>query len=303
MVIGMAATANTPPSSASGRSVCFQCWSCGRCCDAPPRLSLPELYRHADHFVGALAVVRLAAGADAQRWALFDRVAFRAPLAGGTHIAILPQGYGYDGAGRCPALDAAGRCSLHQAGKPAQCAALPLDPLLPDAAQGQVLAELLAQPMWRLAGCIRPGPASTPVLFEDGWIAAAEASAALRVRRDAMAADKAEWGHQVFRMLSADWPATAAALARLPAGGFLALPLTPAVAVLAGQSNDSRQRAIALLHAQIRVITADVAQALVRRDQTERPMTRRLRAWAAEYAGLAQQLERAAPRNHESALS
>ncbi|SAL87296.1 flagellin N-methylase [Caballeronia arvi] len=45
----------------------------------------------------------------------------------------------YPSAGRCPALADDGLCSLHSTGKPDQCAAVPLDPLVPDHLQHAVL--------------------------------------------------------------------------------------------------------------------------------------------------------------------
>jgi hypothetical protein len=37
----------------------FRCSACGKCCNSPPEMSVPELFHHQHRFVGCLAVRRL----------------------------------------------------------------------------------------------------------------------------------------------------------------------------------------------------------------------------------------------------
>jgi hypothetical protein len=271
----------------------FACNACGKCCNSPPRLSLAELFRYQDIFVGCLAVVPLAAGGDPARAALFDRIAFRAVLPGAaSHVAIMAQGYAYESQARCPALRDDGVCALHGSGKPAQCIAVPLDPLVPDAWQDRVMAERLGDQVWRQAGCLKAGDSATHrPLLGGGAVRDAAFAGALAARRTAMADDKALWGGAVFAALEADWRASSVALARVGPGGFLALPVSAAIHAIAPHARD---RCAAFLAAQIALIETELDGALRRRNAIDRPVTHRLRAWLTEYRGILADL-RAAP--------
>ncbi|WP_408249296.1 hypothetical protein [Paraburkholderia xenovorans] len=37
----------------------FACTACGKCCNSPPAMSLPELFRQRDRFIGCLAIGRV----------------------------------------------------------------------------------------------------------------------------------------------------------------------------------------------------------------------------------------------------
>ena len=266
----------------------FACIACGRCCNSPPRVSLAELFRHQHVFIGSLAVVPLSAGGDAARSALWDRIAFRVPqaLAGGgiSHVAVMPQGYDYDSQARCPALQQDGACALHATGKPAQCAAVPLDPLAPDVAQDTVLAERMGEPAWREAGCLAPIDHGThKTLTRAGAVVDAAFAGALAGRRAGMMEDRDLWGQAVFETLTTDWGALRAALGRVGAGGFLALPVSAAVASIAARAPAARPRCAAFLQAQMAAIEVAIDAALRRRLAADKPTTQRLRAWLNEY--------------------
>ena len=281
----------------------FHCTACGKCCNSPPRLTLPELLHHQDVFIGCLAISRLAAGADAQRAALLDTLAFRAPGPGGaTHIAIVPQGYGYDSAQSCPALAGAGLCALHEHRKPMQCGVVPLDPLAPDPQQGLVLSERLQDGAWLEAGCIGHAAAGARApLIASMQVVDPVFASALQAQRGAMAADLRMWGRGVFDLLRADGTAIDSALSRVPLGGFVALPMVPALLVLAGISEILRQACITFLKAQVHLIDVSVRQSVLRRQRDDRPMTERLRAWAVSYRGLhAMLIEAPLPERPES---
>ena len=261
----------------------FQCTACGACCNSPPLLSLPELFRFQRIFVGCLAVRRLNAGSETARHALLDRLAFRVTgLAGTTHVAITPQGYGFESDAHCPALQTDGRCALHMEGKPAQCLAVPLDPLVPNQSQGSVLRERLGDAAFHRAGCLSEAEAPASGLTLGANVVDEDFSGALTKRRAGLAADARVWGSDVFAMLGRD----PAALLAIPRGGFMALSMAPALMAVAGISPACRGRCESFLHAQLALIEEAVLGARVRRRAEDRPVTRRLLAWAETYRDL-----------------
>ena len=262
--------------------IAFGCTACGRCCNSPPRLSLPELFGFQHVFIGCLAVARLSAGGHADRMALLDRLAVRAPGPGGaTHIAIMPQGYGYDADPHCPALAQDGGCSLHSAGKPLQCRAVPLDPLSPDALQGLVLRERMADAAFANAGCLATGAdAARALLTQDCKIVDPDFAGSITARRDAIANDTAIWGRSVAAALLRQ------GLPNLPPGGYIALPVTSALLMVAGISNACRERCLGYIDAQLPLLGFATERARTLRRPLDRPTTKRLESWAVEYRGL-----------------
>jgi hypothetical protein len=242
------------------------------------------MFRYQDVFIGSLALIRLAAAGDPERAAVLDAVAFRVVGPGGaTHLAILPQGYDYPGASRCPALERDGLCSLHARGKPAQCRAVPLDPLATHARQQNVLAERMADSVWREVGCIATLPsAHHKKLLEGARVADPDYVSAIGEWRSAAAMDLRIWGKAVLAQLGTDWPATDAALARA-GGGYAAIAVVPAVMALAAVSDAVRQRCVLYLRAQIGLIEQAIDHALLRRQVADRPTTQMLRAWIDSY--------------------
>jgi Fe-S-cluster containining protein len=122
----------------------FLCNACGKCCNTPPAMSVPELFRHRDRFIGSLAVGRvrrLAAGsrigaggtgqtgdrvldedgADALA-ALRDSVFHRSEDG---WVTLITQAFDYASVGRCPALGSDNTCAVHGQDKPLMCRVKP----------------------------------------------------------------------------------------------------------------------------------------------------------------------------------
>lgn len=233
------------------------------------------MFRFRDVFIGCLVVTTLRGGADARHATLLDGVAIRAagPF-GATHVAITPQGYGYEADGACPARSADGACSLHDVGKPGQCSAVPLDPLAPDGWQERILRERMGDAVFRDAGCLADGGGAP--LARDDRVADAGYAAALDRRRRALSDDTLFWGRAVFAALRHGMPAP-------KPGDFVALPMVPALLVVAGFSERCRLLCLEFLEAQLLLIAQAVKRARMLRRAGDRPVTARLLAWAEAY--------------------
>lgn len=228
----------------------FSCSACGRCCNSPPLLSLAELLRFENVFVGALTLGR------------------GAPLALQGHEApSLPA---------CPALQPDGLCSLQVQGKPAMCASVPLDPRRPDGAQELVLRRRLpGGPEDFGAQCLAEGTALPPLLV-DGQIVDAAHRHAVKASRAALAEEGPLWREPLQARL-------APLLGAAPAGGFLSLPLTPLLELLAERGASERARQLA--SAQRSLLARRTEAALLRKRPEDRASTAQFRRWHDAYDG------------------
>lgn len=228
----------------------FSCSACGRCCNSPPLLSLAELLRFEDVFVGSLTLSR------------------------GAPLAL--QGHEAPSLSACPALQSDGLCSLHAQGKPAMCAAVPLDPRRPDAEQPIVLRRRLpGGPEDFGAQCLAEGDALPPLLV-GGEIVDVDHRRALLASRAALAEEDPLWREPLQARL-------APLLGAVPAGGFLSLPLTPLLELMSEQGTGERARRLAA--AQQRLLAQRIDAALQRRRPEDRPSTAQFRRWHEAYGG------------------
>ncbi|MFM0591399.1 hypothetical protein [Paraburkholderia dilworthii] len=276
----------------------FACSACGKCCNSPPAMTLPELFRHRDLFIGCLAIgrvprrragERLRAGQHESVLDETDAAAF-ASLAdtllhgAGDTFSIVTQGYDYPSLARCPALEDDGRCGIHLKGKPVTCEVVPLDPLVPDTLQHLVLAGRNQSALYLGTDCIQEGPrADATLLVAEGRIEDANAQHALARRRHALEQEKAMWGRAVFESLRNDLFESPAALARIPSGGFLTISIVPALLAVAGASVRCREWCLDYIDSQLALIDRRVAQALLRRRLDDRPVTQELRGFASAF--------------------
>ena len=275
----------------------FHCSACGTCCNSPPQMSVPELFRHQYLFVGSLAIRRIkrlqswerlgGATADAEDCAAFSELAERLlhgaeqPRHARYDFLLAAQGFDYPSLHRCPALGDNRQCSIHHAHKPATCSVVPLEALVPDRLQHLVLAG-------RGFAGEHPGTACIVAGERDGFtvatrqlaVADARMHRALALRRADLAADKNWWGNTVFRMLQQDLFGDPVAVNRIPFDGFLTLSLAPVLMVLADVSDRCRWRCIEYLEAQIGLIEENIREALARKVPADRPITGQLRAFA-----------------------
>ncbi|MDH6152183.1 MULTISPECIES: hypothetical protein [Paraburkholderia] len=134
-------------------------------------MTLAELFRHRNRFIGCLAIGRVARRRSGERLrvgrheavldeadcaefeALADTLLYRA----GDTFSIVAQGFDYPSLARCPALADDGRCAIHLQGKPLTCEVVPLDPLVPDSLQHLVLAERGDSAVYVGSACIQEG--------------------------------------------------------------------------------------------------------------------------------------------------
>ncbi|WP_233852745.1 hypothetical protein [Paraburkholderia sp. HD33-4] len=278
-------------------------------------MTLAELFRHPDRFIGCIAIGRVArrrAGerlrvgrheavldeADcAQFEALADTLLYRA----GDTFSIVSQGFDYASLARCPALADDGRCAIHLQGKPLTCEVVPLDPLVPDSLQHLVLAQRADSAVYVGSACIQQGKRDdAPLLIDEGRIADRHAQDALARRRRALEQERAIWTQAVFDALRADLFDSPAALARIPAGGFLTISLVPALLSVAAASARCRELCIDYIDSQLALIERSIAQALTRRRLDDRPATQQLRGFATAYQQAKARLVEAAAVEHIS---
>ncbi|WP_429573158.1 hypothetical protein [Paraburkholderia sp. UCT70] len=212
--------------------------------------------------------------------ALADTLLYRA----GDTFSIVAQGFDYPSLARCPALADDGRCAIHLQGKPLTCEVVPLDPLLPNSLQHLVLAERGDSAVYVGSACIQEGKRDdAALLVDEGRLADPHAEDALARRRRALEQERAIWTQAVFDALRADLFDSPAALARIPAGGFLTISLVPALLCVAAVSSRCRELCIDYIDSQLALIERSIAQALTRRRLDDRPVTQQLRGFANAY--------------------
>jgi hypothetical protein len=264
-------------------------------------MSLAELLRHRERFIGCLAIgrqpvrragERMRAGAvermldaaDAQACDALSQTLFhRSAAFGNDWIALTLQGYDYPSLARCPALADNGRCTLHETGKPAMCEAVPLDPLLPDRLQTLVLEGRRESAQWLGADCIRTTAAAGHAvpLVREGDVAQPEALARFR---GALAFERGIWRDAVFASLHEAAADLRGALARLGPGGHLTVSIAPVLMATARVSARCRELCVDYVDSQLALIERSVEAALARRRLDDRAVTQELRGFAQAYA-------------------
>lgn len=278
----------------------FHCNACGKCCNSPPAMSIPELFRHRRRFIGSLAVGqarRLAAGSrigdgagsrvldadDAQALAALQDALLHPSAASGRVLTLVTQAVDYPSLARCPALAQDGGCTLHGEDKPRMCSVVPLDPLLPDRLQDSVLRNRRAAAAWTGTSCIQPG-AQAPYrpLVRQQRVVDPGFGRDLQERRSDMAGDKTRWGRAVATMLEKELRQGGAPALRDEAA--LLLPLVPVLAVLAAEGEAMRAECIDYIDCQQSLIEAAIGRALARRQSADRATTAQLRGFAQAYA-------------------
>jgi Fe-S-cluster containining protein len=279
----------------------FLCNACGKCCNTPPAMSVPELFRHRDRFIGSLAVGRvrrLAAGSriaaegtgqagdrvldegDADALAFLQDSVFHRSEDG--WVTLVTQAFDYPSIGRCPALGSDGSCAVHGQDKPLMCRVVPLDPCLPDRLQDSVLRQRRNAAGFMGATCIEPGaPPPYRPLVRHGRVAEPAFDMDLRRRRADLIHEKERWGRAVFGMLEKELNRGAAP--GIGTGAYLVLPLVPVLAVLAAESDGMRAECAGYIDAQLVLIETAVRRALERKRAQDRAVTAQLRIFAQAY--------------------
>ncbi len=299
----MSREATTEPPVA--RTWSFRCSACGKCCNSAPQMSVPELFHHQRRFVGSLAIRRVprlrpgtrlggnagatASDRDCDAYSdLADAVLHRLPGEPRVHDVLLAtQGFSPSPSDPCPALGSDMRCTIHDDRKPATCAVVPLEALVPDRLQHVVLAERTREAAYLGADCVARGArpdfsrmTDRLAVVDDG------ARASLARRRRDLADEKRWWGESVFQMLKDDLFADATALARVPESGFLVMAMAPVLMVLATVSSRCRQRCLEYVDAQTVLIESSIRVAVARRRLDGRAEIEQLGAFARTHRAL-----------------
>lgn len=248
-------------------TVSFACSACGKCCNSPPLMTVPELLHHEDLFVGTLGVRRHTGGR-------FD---------------LVTQGLDFPSAGACPARRDDGLCGLHGPHKPAMCRTVPLDPYRAEAQQHVVLLHRNTGAGYIGAECIVPGRHDhLAVLVDDGAVVDPAYRAQWTTHRRLLDDEQQLWGTAVSGMLRRQLPPPP----RGAADGLVTLPLVPVLAVLAAWSDRCRERCLRYVLRQRALLERQIDTALARKREQDRPVTAEYRTYLAAYQRLADALTR-----------
>lgn len=198
-------------------------------------MSLPELFRHRDRFIGCIAIGRvprkrlgekLRVGKyetvlDETGVAAFDAIADTLLHRAGDTFSLTTQGYDYPSLARCPALEEDGRCAIHFDGKPLTCEVVPLDPLVPDALQHLVLAGRNQSAAYLGTDCIQEGDrADGKLMVAEGRIEDEAARDALARRRESLATESKVWGRPYSKRCAKSYSSRPPRWRAFPRAGF-----------------------------------------------------------------------------------
>jgi hypothetical protein len=231
-----------------------------------------ELFRFRDVFIGCIAIerVRYHAAPPPHAFAVDDANA----------ITVTTLAFDYASTARCPALLDDGLCSLHARGKPDQCIAVPLDPLVTDDLQHAVLAQRSHGAGWIGEQCIKPGEHEGALLLRGIEIIDADARTAMQRRRQALQIEREIWGTAVFEGLLRECPSPRHALSMLPEQGYRTIAIVPALLQIGCLSRKLAESCITYIDGQTTLIERSVARAIERRRLDDRPTTQTMRNFA-----------------------
>ena len=289
-------------------TVSFKCTVCGKCCNTAPLMSVPELFRHENLFVGCLAIRRISrrktgeilaiqaaqhtvSAADVQ---LLTEMAADQLFNPGTlnsggdyDFSIMTQAMDYESLQKCPALGADYHCAIQNAGKPAVCTMVPFDSLYPDSLQNIVLMSRdFAE------SCIVQGLRDDyPVVVRDGQVADRQYRQALKHRRDDLGMEKLCWGDAVFEMLRNEGFCHPAAAVKIPLDhGLVSLSIIPVLLAIAGLSEKCAARCLQYADSQIKLIDSKINQAISRKSAADKQTTQEFRVFRETYLKFRPQL-------------
>lgn len=271
-----------------------RCNACGACCDSAPQMTVDELYLHRNRFIGCLAIQRIprvSAGlslqdkrvceADDEREGdeLAARIFHRHAKSRSHEIFLFTRGFSYSSSKRCPVLTAAGACGIHGDTKPNVCSVVPLDALRPDRLQTAVLQSRQKDAIFWENQCISTAP-------DEGFreithrlkVVDSGSADSLRTRRSALENEKKRWGAAVFELLAPEIFLHEQALNLIPENGDFTMSLVPVLQVLLQTEPASRSWILEYLEVQIELMRTTIADAVARRQRTDRAETAQLRS-------------------------
>jgi hypothetical protein len=251
----------------------FGCTACGKCCNSPPRLRVPELFHHQARFIGCLGLQRR-----------------------GFDVEFFVHAFAFGSQKACPALRADGGCAIHDDRKPSGCGLVPLDGSLSDSAQSGVLALRRREARFWGADCIREQPApGFRELTRQLRVVDPEAQASLARYRREQADEDLYWIRAVTRAFGPELLDHPARVREIPEDGMLTVSLVPVLSVLAETSRSCRERIRGFVLTQNDLMRELIAGAIARRNAADRADTALLRRLLGTSQAFAAQLERMPP--------
>lgn len=269
-----------------------ECNACGRCCDSGPALSLSELFRFEQVFIGCLALRRvprlrvgelvgglhLATQQDvSETESLMDEMYHRPKNDPSFVLEIAIHAFGYESWRSCPALAEDGKCTLHGQGKPLACQCVPFDPAVSDALQRWVLAHRASEAASWGAACIQPSAISPTSIALRRLTVLPPHQRSLAARRRDMGIDKSLWQERLFRHLDVHLQRVDAT--PIPATGYMLLSLAPVLAAVSDASERCQTRVLQFLDAQKHLMNQTLQAALHRKNRADRADTQLLRSF------------------------
>ncbi len=280
-------------------TVSFNCTACGKCCNSPPLLSVPELLHHESLFVGSLALRRISspeseASFDARRGLILsnsdsalltetlDAQLFSAKQTKSAdfYVSLMPMAIDYESLKKCPALAENNQCRIQHNRKPVVCSMVPFDSLYPDSLQHLVL-----QSRHYGEECIMSGTkAGYQVVIEKQQVVSQEYQTALQQRRAELILEKTVWANQVYTALEQQLLSNPQELAKIPIDtGLLSISILPMLMVLCEISEPCANRCLQYINAQIDLIDSKIAQAIARKIPADKGMTKEFRFFKEKY--------------------
>lgn len=197
-------------------------------------------------------------------------------------LMVSAVGVGFHGykATRCPQLGDDNQCQIYSK-RPVQCRSVPLTSLLPEKLQEHPLRDYMRH------GCVTqdsPAP-NTVVLYRDGAIVAPAFRRDLAAREQALREDRHVYG-LVVRLMQQGFPLAPPirqVLEVVEQGGQLETSMTPLLFAIGVQARVPKEQLLGYVSAQIGVIEQAITDAVQRRQASDKPHTKRMRAFLDEY--------------------
>ena len=278
--------------------VSFHCSACGKCCNSAPLMSVSELFHHETLFVGCLALRRvkrhsagdvLMAG-DASHFLsqedvnlledLSEAQLFKVGSSDRYFLSIMTQAMDYETLNRCPALNEAQGCSIHDNNKPVVCSMVPFDSSYLDSMQNIVLISRRFD-----ENCITfEQTEGSQLVVANRKVVNQQFRDALQKRRNDLCWEKQLWGNTVFQALGTELFCNPAQAAKIPIeNGALLMSIIPVLKVLASVSEQTRDRCLRYVDSQISLLDDKIAQAISRKSSADKQTTREFRSFKEHY--------------------
>lgn len=280
----------------------FDCFKCGKCCNAGPALSVDEAFKYQEMFIIGLRYQvqhyeqygKLIAGwMDGQIFSSKDMALFVDRLreifpaihggSNGSFLNVYPfvSGYSLAPGNMCEALGESMECKLHN-DKPTMCKSVPFDPIMPESLQFYTLRR------FKEYGCISEGNSesvSQRIVYRNGEIVDPEFRSAFQSRFSDISNEK---GGVAFVALSMKEgspmaPNLSMVMNSAAAGGWVETEMSPLLFYMALNDFHMIGPINSFIENQINLIGGEIEKAIVRQNKQERDRTRVLRNYVNAY--------------------